>query len=70
VKGHLDAAWSDWFHGLHISDEEDGTSALVGELQDQAALHGVLCTMRDLGLLIVSLSCHEIGTTAAAPQSM
>ena len=59
VKGHLDRAWSDWFHGLTMHEQADGTTVLMGQLPDQSALHGVLGKMRDLGLPLVSLTCRE-----------
>lgn len=55
VQGHLDARWMDWMDGLTFVQASDGTTALVGPLADQAALHGVLNRMRDLGIPIVSV---------------
>ena len=63
VKGHLDDRWSDWFGGLAIHRQEDGTTLLVGPVVDQAALHGVIARIRDLGLPLLSL------TRAAGPHS-
>ena len=54
VKGHLAADWSDWFEGLTICQEENGETTLSGPL-DQAALHGVLAKIRDLGLVLVAV---------------
>jgi hypothetical protein len=65
VKGHLDRAWSDWLDGLAICEQPDGTTILVGELPDQAALHGVLCTMRNLGVPLVALTCRDQSDTAS-----
>jgi hypothetical protein len=56
VKGHLDTFWQDWFENLLISHEEDGTTLLSGPIKDQAALYGILCKMRDLGLTLLELS--------------
>ena len=56
VKGHLDDRWSDWLGGLAIHLQEDGTTLLVGSVVDQAALHGVLIRIRDLGLPLLSVS--------------
>ena len=56
VKGHLDSCWSDWFDGLNIHHQEDGTTVLVGQVVDQAALHGLLTKIRDLGLPLLKVS--------------
>lgn len=55
VKGHLDQRWADWFDGLSFTHASDGTTLLAGPVADQAALHGVLNKIRDLGLPIVSV---------------
>ena len=55
VQGHLDDHWVDWLEGLALTRENDGTTTLTGRLVDQAALHGVLNTIRDLNLPIVSV---------------
>ncbi len=55
VKGHLGAQWTDWFEGLTITREENGDTLLTGPVADQAALHGLLKKVRDLGLPLVSL---------------
>jgi hypothetical protein len=56
VKGHLGPQWSDWFEGLAITLEEDGDTLLTGPVIDQAALHGLLRKVRDLGLTLVSVN--------------
>jgi hypothetical protein len=56
VKGHLDGRWSEWFDGLDIIDSENGVAVLSGEVVDQAALHGVLARVRDLGLPLISVT--------------
>jgi hypothetical protein len=55
LTGHLDAHWTAWFDGLTVSSESDGTTVISGEIVDQAALHGVLQRVRDLGLPLVSV---------------
>ena len=59
VKGQLDARWSEWFDGLTITNLESGETALVGLLPDQAALHGALTKVRDLGLTLISVQCED-----------
>jgi hypothetical protein len=56
IKGHLDTHWSAWFDGLTISNEANGEAILRGPLADQAALHGVLIKIRDLGLPLLALT--------------
>jgi hypothetical protein len=61
VRGHLDARWANRFEGLTITLEEDGDTLLTGPVIDQAALHGLLKKVRDLGLQLVSVSPVEPG---------
>ena len=61
LKGHLDSQWTDWFEGLTITLEEDGDTLLTGPVIDQAALHGLLKKVRDLGLPLISVSPVEPG---------
>ena len=56
VRGHLDDRWSKWLGGLTVQRQEDGTTVLVGPVVDQAALHGVFVRIRDLGLILLSVS--------------
>jgi hypothetical protein len=56
VAGHLDARWADWFDGMTLTPEPDGTTVLDGSVADQAALHGLLRTLRDLGLPLMSVT--------------
>jgi hypothetical protein len=56
VKGHLGDRWSGWFDGLEITNLENGEAVLSGEITDQAALHGVLAKVRDLGLPLVAVN--------------
>ena len=53
---HLDERWLDWFDGYSFSHSSDGTTSLTGKVVDQAALHGVLKKLRDLGIPITSLA--------------
>lgn len=55
VKGHLDSHWSDWFDGFVITYKADGTTVLSGPVADQAALHGLLARVRDLGLPLLAV---------------
>ncbi len=57
VKGHLEAHWTAWFAGLEISNLQNGEVVLSGEIVDQAALHGVLAKVRDLGLPLIAVAC-------------
>lgn len=57
IRGHLDDRWSDWLGGLSIERRDDGTSVLSGPIADQAALHGVLGRVRDLGLPLLAVEC-------------
>jgi hypothetical protein len=59
IKGHLDPSWQDWFEGLEIVQEEEGTTSFSGPLQDQAALHGILAKMRGLNLTLLFLSTSD-----------
>ena len=61
IKGHLGREWTDWFEGLTITLEEDGDTLLTGQIIDQAALHGLLKKVRDLGLPLVSVSPVDPG---------
>ena len=61
IKGHLGHQWTDWFEGLTITLEEDGDTLLTGPVIDQAALHGLLKKVRDLGMPLVSIRPVEPG---------
>ena len=61
VKGYLGSQWTDWFEGLTITLEDNGDTLLTGPVVDQAALHGLLKKVRDLGLPLVSVSPVEPG---------
>lgn len=55
IKGHLGRQWTDWFEGLAISLEDNGDTLLSGPVVDQAALHGLLKKVRDLGMPLLSI---------------
>jgi len=59
LTGRLDAHWAAWFDGLTVSHETDGTTVICGPIADQAALHGLLQRVRDLGLPLVSVARVE-----------
>ena len=56
IRGHLSLQWTDWFGGLAITLEDNGDTLLTGPVVDQAALHGVLRKVRDLGMPLLSVS--------------
>jgi hypothetical protein len=56
VRGHLDSHWSDWFDNMTITNAANGEAMLYGSLPDQAALHGVLIKIRDLGLPLLAVT--------------
>jgi hypothetical protein len=62
LKGHLDARWVKWFDGLAISLDENGNTLLSGPVTDQAALHGILKKVRDVGLPLLSVNSIEPDT--------
>ena len=55
VRGVLDASWSEWFDGLTVTPQANGESWLAGPVADQAALHGLLDRIRDVGLELLSV---------------
>ena len=59
IKGHLDSSWHTWFDDLEMVQEVEGTTRLRGQLPDQAALYGVLLTIRRLGLTLLSFESSE-----------
>ena len=56
IKGHLDDKWADWFEGLTLTLEDNGETLLTGPVVDQAALHGLLRKVRDLGMPLLSVT--------------
>jgi len=63
IEGHLSPQWMDWFDGLTIILEEEGATLLTGPVVDQAALHGLLKKVRDLGMPLLS-----VNTVGSSPQ--
>ena len=59
IAGHLGRQWADWFEGLAITLDENGETLLTGPVIDQAALHGVLRRVRDLGMPLLSVVCVQ-----------
>jgi len=57
IEGHLGQQWADWFDGLAITLEDSGQTLLSGPVVDQAALHGLLKKVRDLGMPLLSVVC-------------
>ena len=66
IKGHLDDRWADWFEGLTITREDNGETRLTGPVVDQAALHGLLKKVRDLGIPLISVNRIEAGQADAS----
>lgn len=62
IQGHLDEYWSEWFDGLTVTYNEQDDTLLTGQVTDQAALHGLLKKVRDLGLALISVNLVEPGT--------
>ncbi len=56
LKGHLEARWTAWFDGLRLTQESDGTTVIRGSVIDQAALHGLLSKVRDLGVPLIEVT--------------
>ena len=56
VEGQLDQRWSDWFEGFTLTNDSDGTTTVTGHVIDQAALHGLLRRVGDLGVTLLSVN--------------
>jgi wyosine [tRNA(Phe)-imidazoG37] synthetase (radical SAM superfamily) len=56
IKGHLDIKWADWFDGMQIIHENDGTTTLMGTVIDQAALQGILKKISNINLELISVN--------------
>ena len=59
IKGHLESRWAAWFDGLSLAHNSDGTTIISGLVADQAALHGLLQRVRDIGLPLMSVTRIE-----------
>jgi hypothetical protein len=59
LNGHLGERWATWFDGLTVTQEPDGTTIISGLIADQAALHGLLQRVRDLGISLLSVTRRE-----------
>ena len=66
IKGHLGPQWTDWFEGLTITLEDNSETVLTGPVVDQAALHGLLKKLRDLGMPLLSVNRLEPGVADAS----
>ncbi len=66
LKGHLDVRWSDWLGNLTITLQDNGITLLTGPVIDQAALHGLLRKVRDLGIPLLSVVCVKPGQADAS----
>jgi len=70
VRGHLGTRWAAWFDGMTLTAEDDGTTAIRGPVVDQAALHGLLQKLRDLGITLLSLTQLAPGAAIEQPNSL
>lgn len=66
LKGHLDEQWAAWFGGLNIVLDDRGDTLLTGPVADQAALHGLLRKVRDLGVTLLAVQCVGVDLKAAS----
>lgn len=67
VQGRLQPRWATWFDGMSLTAHDDGTTTLHGPLPDQAALHGVLAGLRDLGIPLISFTSPAPTTSHSEP---
>src|SRR5687768_13989670 len=65
VQGRLESRWAAWFDGMTLTPEADGTTTIHGPVVDQAALHGLLSKLRDIGLPLVSIAQPPPGPPVA-----
>ncbi len=69
LKGHLDSRWAAWFDGLSLTNHSDGTTVISGPVVDQAALHGLLHKVRDVGIPLLSIAQVDPDEPDAYPPS-
>ena len=67
VEGRLDQRWTAWFDGMTLTNERNGTTSIHGPVLDQAALHGLLNKLRDVGLPLISVTQVETDPPAVPP---
>jgi hypothetical protein len=68
LQGHLDAQWAAWFGGLTVTLDENGETLLAGPVADQAALHGLLRKVRDLGMTLLAVNCIGVPGEQGTPR--
>jgi len=66
VRGHIEERWTDWLGGFSIHRLENGTTELIGPVVDQAALHGVIARIRDLGVPLLAVDRVEASRTGSS----
>jgi len=67
LKGHLHPRWTSWFDDMTVTNHDDGTTVICGSVTDQAALHGLLNKVRDIGLPLISVVRVPANETPAPP---
>ena len=70
LKGHLASRWATWFDGMTLTAGSDGTTVLEGPVVDQAALHGLLHKVRDIGLPLISVTRLDTRTSPHHPRRL
>jgi hypothetical protein len=68
LEGQLDQRWTDWFEGFVLTTESDGTTTLSGRVVDQAALHGLLRRVSDLGVTLISINAIHLPLPPSLPK--